>query len=149
MCEIIRVKNIKYLFGNYGNTDLGLLLIRVVFGAIMFFNHGYGKLIGGIYRWNWLGGVLTNLIGYDIFQIFFGLMASLSESIFALFIMLGFLTRISSTLLFITMLVASLYHLVDNEFPEMAILYAVFCLLILVSGPGRHSLDHRYLSKYQ
>ena len=122
--------------------------MRVTFGGIMFYSHGYGKLLGGLSRWNWLGGVLTDIIGYKIFPIFFGFMAALSESIFALFIVLGLFTRISSFLLGFTMLVATLYHFIDYEFPEVAILYLIFCVLMLVAGPGKYSADSLYLKKF-
>ena len=76
---------------------------------------------------------------------FFGFMATLSESVFAIFLLFGLLTRISASLLLITMLVASAHHLVGQKFPEMAILYATFCILMLVAGPGKYSID-KYLT---
>ena len=114
----------------------------------MYLNHGQSKLLGGVDRWYGLGGALTNLIGLESLRTFFGLMASLSESIFALFIVVGLLTRISSSLLGFTMFIATLRHVLDGDLPEMAILYLVFCILMLVSGPGKYSLDKRYLGKF-
>ena len=55
----------------------------------MYLGHGHGKLLGGVDRWYGLGGALTNLIGFESLRTFFGLMASLSESIFSLFIVVG------------------------------------------------------------
>ena len=115
----------------------------------MYYNHGHAKLFGGVDRWYGLGGALTNLIGFEFLRTFFGLMASLSESIFALFIVFGFLTRVSSSLLGFTMFIASLRHLLDGDFPEMAILYLVFSMLMIVSGPGKHSLDNRFFNRFQ
>jgi len=143
------VKIGKILFSNLNYTDLGLLIIRVTFGGLMYLNHGHGKLLGGIDRWYGLGGALTNMIGLDFLRTFFGLMASLSESVFSLFIVAGLLTRISSSLLGFTMVIASLRHIFKGDFPEMAILYLVFCILMIVSGPGEYSLDKRYLGKFQ
>ena len=139
----------KILFSNLNYTDLGLLIIRVTFGGLMYLNHGHGKLLGGIDVWYGLGGALTNMIGLDFLRTFFGLMASLSESVFSLFIVAGLLTRISSSLLGFTMVIASLRHIFKGDFPEMAILYLVFCILMIVSGPGEYSLDKRYLGKFQ
>tara|TARA_Y100001968_G_C19326994_1_gene702278 strand:- start:486 stop:920 length:435 start_codon:yes stop_codon:yes gene_type:complete len=139
------MKYIKRILENYNNTDIGLVFMRIIFGTFMFINHGYSKLLGGINRWERLGSALTDFIGLSFLQTFFGLMAALSESVFSLFIVLGLLTRISSTLLFITMFIASAHHLVDNEVPEMAILYASFCLLLLIAGPGKYSLDNHFL----
>ena len=145
LSKIIIMKSLKHILENYNNPDIGLVFMRIIFGTLMFFNHGYSKLIGGINRWERLGSALTDFIGLSFLQTFFGLMAALSESLFSLFIVLGLLTRLSSTLLFITMFVASANHLIDNELPEMAILYASFCILLLVSGPGKYSLDKHFL----
>ena len=139
----------KILLSNLNHTDLGLLIIRVMFGGLMYINHGQSKLLGGADRWYGLGGALTNMIGIDFLQTFFGLMASLSESVFSLFIVAGLLTRISSSLLGFTMVIASLRHIFKGDFPEMAVLYLVFCILMIVSGPGKHSIDHRFFSKFQ
>ena len=139
----------KILLSNLNHTDLGLLIIRVTFGGLMYLNHGHGKLLGGADRWYGLGGALTNMIGLDFLRTFFGLMASLSESVFSLFIVAGLLTRISSSLLGFTMVIASLRHIFKGDFPEMAVLYLVFCILMIVSGPGKYSLDKRYLGKFQ
>ena len=139
----------KFLLGNLKNTDVGLLIMRITFGGLMYLNHGHGKLLGGVDRWYGLGGALTNMIGLDFLRTFFGLMASLSESVLSLFILAGLLTRISSSLLGFTMVIASLRHIFKGDFPEMAILYLVFCILMIVSGPGEYSLDKRYLRKFQ
>ena len=139
----------KFLLGNLKNTDVGLLIMRITFGGLMYINHGHGKLLGGVDRWYGLGGALTNMIGLDFLRTFFGLMASLSESVLSLFILAGLLTRISSSLLGFTMVIASLRHIFKGDFPEMAILYLVFCILMIVSGPGEYSLDKRYLRKFQ
>ena len=139
---------LKFLLGNLNNTDVGLLIMRVTFGGLMYLNHGQSKLLGGVDRWYGLGGALTNLIGLESLRTFFGLMASLSESIFSLFIVVGLLTRISSSLLGFTMFIATLRHVLDGDFPEMAILYLIFCVLMLVAGPGKYSADSLYLKKF-
>ena len=139
---------LKIILKNFKNTDVGLLIMRITFGGLMYYNHGHAKLFGGVDRWYGLGGALTNLIGFEFLRTFFGLMASLSESIFALFIVAGLLTRISSSLLGFTMLIATLFHLLDGDFPEMAILYLIFCVLMLVAGPGKYSVDSLYLKKF-
>ena len=140
---------LKILLGNLKNTDVGLLIMRITFGTLMYYNHGHAKLLGGVDRWYGLGGALTNLIGLESLRTFFGLMASLSESIFALFIVAGLFTRISSSLLGFTMFIATLRHVLDGDLPEMAILYLVFSFLIIVSGPGKYSLDKRFFDRFQ
>ena len=75
-------------------------------------------------------------------KIFFGFMASYAESIGALFIMFGLLTRFSSFLLFFTMMVASLKHYFEGEFSELAFLYCCIYFALIISGPGKYSVDN-------
>ena len=62
----------------------------------MFYLHGFRKITSGYERWEKLGRTITDLIGIDSLAIPLGLMASLSESIFAIFIIIGFYTRTST-----------------------------------------------------
>jgi putative oxidoreductase len=112
----------------------------------MFFGHGLSKLTAGTARWEKLGHALTDLIGLDSFHIFFGFLASLSESIGALLVAFGLVTRFSSFFLFFTMAIASLKHLLKDDFSELALIYASICLVIMISGSGKYSLDY-YLFK--
>ena len=114
----------------------------------MFINHGIYKITAGATKWEKLGSALTDLIGFEFLSTFLGFMASFSESIGALLIVFGLFTRSASVLLFITMLVASIKHLIVNEFPELAILYSILCLVLILSGPGKYSLDYMWFSKY-
>ena len=125
-------------------NDVGLVLLRVIPGLLMFFNHGLGKISSGTDRWNRLGHALTDIIGLESLSVFFGFMASFAESIGALFIVLGFLTRPCSFLLLFTMVVASLKHINDGDFSELAFIYALISLVIMIIGSGKYSAD-RYL----
>jgi putative oxidoreductase len=140
---------LHHLFKNYSNVDIGLLIIRIVFGFFMVYNHGYGKILGGPERWERLGNALTSIIGFESLQLFFGLMASLSESVFSIFIIFGLLTRISASFLGFTMTIATLKHLMKYELPEMAIIYLTFSFLIFISGPGKYSIDNLILKKFK
>ena len=74
----------------------------------------------------------------------FGLFASLSESVFALMVALGLLTRSAAACVAATMLFAMMMH-IDKGDPfgkvanplELAIVFAAIALM----GPGRLSLD--------
>ncbi|SVA79924.1 uncharacterized protein METZ01_LOCUS132778 [marine metagenome] len=139
-------KNIlKYLLilmrlGN--SSDIGILILRVFSGATMFMNHGINKISAGTIKWERVGSALTDLIGFESLKIFFGFMASFAESIGAIFIMIGFLTRFSSSLLFFTMLVASLKHYLEGDFSELAFIYALICFTLIISGSGHYSVDN-------
>ena len=127
--------------------NIGLLILRITTGVLMFVNHGYGKIIAGKDRWAKLGNALTDLIGFQTLNVFFGFMASFAESIGAIFIAIGLFTRSASVLLFITMLVAIIKHFNDNEFAELAFIYWILCLVFILTGPGKLSLDSIFLSK--
>ena len=40
--------------------NIGLLIMRITTGILMFVNHGYGKIIAGKDRWEKLGNALTD-----------------------------------------------------------------------------------------
>ena len=123
-------------------SDIGILILRIFPGVVMFLNHGLNKISAGIAKWERLGGALTDLIGFESLKIFFGFMASYAESIGALFIMFGLLTRFSSFLLFFTMMVASLKHYFEGEFSELAFIYGCIYFALIISGPGKYSVDN-------
>ena len=145
MLNEIKKNILKYLLilmrlGNY--PDHGILILRVFSGATMFMNHGINKISAGAIKWKRLGSALTDLIGFESLKIFFGFMASFAESIGAIFIMVGFLTRFSSSLLFFTMMVASLKHYLEGDFSELAFIYALICFTLIISGSGKYSIDN-------
>ena len=59
----------------------------------MFYYHGFAKITAGTDRWERLGSRLSEFIGLDFLSIPLGFMASFSESIAALFIMVGIFIR--------------------------------------------------------
>ena len=144
------LNNIKVYVSNYfliimnlkHSSDIGILILRVFPGFTMFLNHGMNKISAGTAKWERLGSALTDLIGFESLKIFFGFMASYAESLGALFIMVGLLTRLSSVLLFFTMIVASLKHYFEGEFSELAFIYGCICFALIISGPGKYSIDN-------
>ena len=130
---------------NYHSS--GLLILRIIGGLMMVFNHGWGKITAGPEKWNRLGHALTDIIGFEFLSTFFGFMAAFSESVCALLIVIGLFTIPASILLFFTMFVAIMNHIIDNEMPELAIMYCLLSLVLMVSGPGNYSLDQKWFSK--
>jgi len=136
------------MISSSGDNDLGLLILRIVTGILMFYNHGLGKITSGTVRWERLGHALTDLIGIDILHVFFGFMASFAESIGAIMILIGLFTRMSSFLLFFTMMIASLKHIIDGEFSELAFIYAAISLVLMLTGSGKHGADYFINKKF-
>tara|TARA_B100000676_G_scaffold40730_1_gene38680 strand:+ start:38471 stop:38821 length:351 start_codon:yes stop_codon:yes gene_type:complete len=114
---------------------------------MMIYKHGWNKIIAGYEKWNSLGSALTDFIGLEFLNTFFGFMASLSESVGMVFVILGLFTRPAAFLLLFTMLVASVNHIVDGKFPELALMYFFVMLVLSISGPGKISLDYHLFSK--
>ena len=138
-----------YLNTNSSYHSYGLLLLRIIGGFMMVYNHGWGKIIAGPEKWNRLGHALTDIIGFEFLSTFFGFMAAFSESVCALLIVFGLFTRPASILLMFTMFVASMNHVIDGEIPELAIMYFAVTLVLILIGPGKFSLDYRYFSTLQ
>ena len=136
-----------YLNTNISYHSYGLLLLRIIGGSMMVYNHGWGKITAGPEKWNRLGHTLTDIIGFEFLSTFFGFMAAFSESVCALLIIIGLFTRPASILLFFTMFVASMNHIMDSEMPELAIMYCLLSLVLILSGPGKFSLDQMWFSK--
>lgn len=124
----------------YGHsTDLVLLLLRLTFGGLMLFNHGWKKML--------------RLFGDEPIKFAdpFGLgmeatlaLAVFAEILCAALLMLGLFSRWVVIPLIITMLVAVFVIHWTDPFgkKEMALLYLVPYIGILLMGAGRYSLDY-------
>lgn len=123
---------------NSNLTAFGLLLLRVFLGLALLLGHGLGK---------W-----SKLFGSDEIQFAdpFGVgavpslaLAVFAEVICALLLALGLLTRWSLIPLIITMLVAIFAVHISDGFGgmEKALLYGVGFIALLLTGPGKFSVD--------
>lgn len=118
-------------------TDFALLLLRVGFGGMMIPAHGYKKLK----NFEVLKGE---------FYSFMGLSSSLSLSlaIFAelfcsVLLILGFMTRLVTIPLMVTMLVAMNmlgWEIVGKN--ELPFLFFMAYIVIFFAGPGKFSVDY-------
>lgn len=134
----------KILFGKPGPAavNCSLLLLRVIWGITMIPAHGWPKLAGFENR-------------KASFMDFMGLGSTLSLSlaVFAeffcsLLLIAGLFTRLATLPLIITMLVIMNQHewaLIGAH--ESVLFFFTGYLLILILGPGRYSLDHKFLYK--
>ncbi|NUL81662.1 MAG: DoxX family protein [Armatimonadetes bacterium] len=136
------------LFGRFRGAvnaaDIGLLILRVGMGVYMAVGHGFGKLppverfIEGVEK-----------MGFP-FPTAFAWLAAVTESIFAMMLAAGLLSRPAAFALVINMAVAAFVaHAADPFFAsnpgerskEMAMLYLMPFLCLLFTGPGKISLD--------
>ena len=117
--------------------DLGLLLVRLLSGGMM--------LTRGLPKFDRLFGE-----GPVKFADPFGLGPEISlilvifaEVACSIFVMIGFKTRWATIPLMTTMLVAAFYSHADDPFgdKELPLLFFTVFLSILISGPGRYSVN--------
>jgi putative oxidoreductase len=138
---------LQFLFSNFNQPALGLLLIRLGVGASLLLFHGYGKITGGPESWERIGNNMANL-GLGFAPAFWGFMAAIAESVGSALIILGILFRPACILVAITMLVAMTRHL---GLPEgepgsgwsgasHALELFAFAVGLLAAGPGKYRL---------
>ncbi len=121
--------------------DLGLLILRLGFGLGFLFFHGWGKLMGGPETWANIGGAMEH-VGIGFGHTFFGFLAAFAESIGGLLFAAGLFFRISTMLLFFTMVVATIMHISTGRGSPAGSLKNAFVFLgIFFIGPGKYSLD--------
>ncbi len=119
--------------------DLGLLVLRLWFGLEMALAHGLPKLQKALSGDMSFGDPIG--LGEPVSLV----LAIFGEFFCGLFIAAGFFTRLSCIPYLITMLVAAFIVHGGDPWGKMAypLMYAVAAIVLLLTGPGRHSLDHR------
>ncbi len=139
------IQSVKSMFRR---PELGLLVIRVSVGLI-FIYAGYNKFMAGEETLNNIGSNVKYL-GLDVgvntvSSMFFGIAAAGAEVLGGALLAVGFLTRVSTFFLIITMLVATLYKL-DSSVVALSefgfpLVMGLVCLGLLFTGPGRYSIQ--------
>ena len=118
-------------------VDIAFMGVRVAVGVI-FIAHGVGKFGPGFV------GFLTGPLGLPAEM---QIPIALAETIPGILLIIGVLTRISSSVLSIVMLGAIFYvkgaaSLTGDRGYELDLILLAASLLIIVAGPGRVSLAH-------
>lgn len=122
-------------------VDAGLLIVRLGFGLGFVWFHGLPKLTGGPERWAGTGAAMGSL-GLGIDAQWWGLAAALFETAGGLLIATGLLFRPAALGLMVVMLFATADHVTSGEgSPAHAFKNIWLFAGLLVSGPGRYSID--------
>ena len=141
----------KLLYKNFLNNSVLILLLRVILGVV-FFVHGSQKVLG------WFGGYgLENTITF--FQqnlgipTFLAIIASFTEFLGGIALVLGLFTRPAALGITITMMVAMSVHfpagfLLPAGF-EYVLTLLVISVVVFLNGPGSFSLDKIILDKFE
>ena len=112
----------------------GLLVLRVSIGSMMLFSHGLSKLL----NFSTMAPQFPNPFGFGSgFSLGLAVFAEVFASIALIF---GFLTRLATLPLIITMLTAAFLILAGEPFGrrELPIMYLIAFVTILLSGPGKY-----------
>ena len=130
-------------------SEISFFILRFFTGVMMCYYHGWSKLFASVDRWERLGNNLTKWLGLDELSIPLGFLATFSESIGALMLAIGLLTRPTSFLLAFTMLVATIKKLLEGGLDtiELPFLFLILSLVILLKGSGNYSLDRFLFNK--
>lgn len=132
------LKNLRSL----DKPDLGLLLLRLIVGGLMV-GHGVGKFMGGTETFEHLGQSMA-IFGLDFGYAFWGFMAALIETVGGFFVVIGYLFRLSSFLVYLVMVVAIAMHLDQGDAilgkTAHAIVNAAVFLALMFTGPGKYAV---------
>ncbi len=117
--------------------DTGLLLLRVAIGGMMAAAHGWGKLMS----YGEKASGFPDPLGVSP-EISMALAVG-AEVFCSIALVLGLFTRLATIPLIITMLVAVFIIHGDDPWAkkEFAMLYLIPFICLLLTGPGRFSLD--------
>jgi len=128
--------NNKLLSYSSLNTDLASFLLRIIFGGLMV-RYGYNKLIA----YDQILPMFGDIIGIGS-KLSFNLVI-FAELFCGLFVLLGFLTRLSVIPIFITMIVAFFIAHAKDPFDVKAVafVFLVLSVVVFILGSGRFSID--------
>lgn len=127
--------------------SFALVMLRVSVG-ILTIGHGYPKIMGGMTTWAQLGTFVQPL-GIYFWPVMWGFLGAVTEFFGGIALTIGFDTRMSSLMLVLMMIVATVWHIDRGDgynlysFPlTLIFVYLAFFLM----GGGAFSVDS-YLTK--
>ena len=136
----------NFLFPQYCRekvVSLLILALRVFFG-VLFFTHGLDKMI----NFNTLSETYPSVLGFGSYMT---LMVSIfCEFACSLFLIAGLMERIILLPMIASMAVA-FFDIHDGMFPEgeLSLIYLILFIVLLLTGPGRYSVDYLIDTKFQ
>lgn len=134
------------------NRDAGLLVLRILFGAVFLWVHGVPNLMSDdvLARWEFMGKQIAHWGITWPAPKFWGFLAMLTQTGGVLLFILGLLFRPSCLLLAIVMAVAGTHEFVTEKTfsaglreASHAIELGVIFFSMIFIGPGKYSIDRQ------
>ncbi|MCX6952616.1 MAG: DoxX family protein [Verrucomicrobia bacterium] len=128
----------------------GVLILRVIVGALIFYIHGWHKLEGGIAflrdgtPWQLVTEVAEMGLPAPLAAAFF---ATAVQFVCAPLIAFGFATRLNAAVLTAVLGGAIAQNLGAHRDPQLALLYTLVVAAFILIGGGRFSLDARLAAR--
>ena len=122
----------------YTRLNQGLFFLRITCSSL-FFTHGYVKFLKIIH------GDFTFSDPIGIGSLTSLLLTTFAEFIVPIFIIIGWKTRFFCIFPIITMFVAFVFKHDGDPFSkkEKSLLYFVLFIFLIITGPGKYSLDNK------
>lgn len=128
------------------NKDLGLLILRVVFGFVLLYGHGFEKM-GTVFG----GGEIQFFDPFGIGANTSYILAMIAEGICAILLILGLFWRIPALILSINFLFIFIFHAfqANDGFAvlELRYLYLFGFVALFFLGNGKYALDNVIFKK--
>ena len=140
-------RTLKLLTGDWKiGRDTGLLILRLVFGLVLLYGHGFEKM-SVILSGKEIQFMDPIGIGADTSYH----LAAFAEGVCAILLILGLFSRIATLILSINFLVIFIFHafIVGDGFSvlELRFLYLFAFIGLTLIGPGRFSLDFLFFQR--
>jgi putative oxidoreductase len=122
--------------------DVGLLILRLGFGATFAYQHGWDKIVAGPQAWAKLGGTMA-LLGVTFAPVFWGFMSAFAEFVGGICIATGLFFRLMCAILTFNMFVACMFHYYTPGMRDkiaLPIQMGVIALTLLLTGSGNIAL---------
>ena len=124
--------------------DVGLLIMRLGIAAVLLW-HSVPKLIAGAPAWKSLGTTLA-FINVGLPASFLGLLSLSLETVCSISLIVGYFFRLSSTVLFILLLLYSInyFNVAYKTLMMWSLALTSVFLGLVFTGPGRYSLAVKF-----
>jgi putative oxidoreductase len=127
----------------YSEVDLGLLVLRLGFAALLIGLHGWTRLVRAFnlvvhhQAWPFVG--VVQRLGFP-YPTVLAVLSALAETVAVAFVAAGLYTRPACLVIAFNMTVALYNEVSKGDAFELPALYLLMAIVLFLSGPGRISI---------